>query len=51
MILHHQLILLEEFKECLPLQVKTYLDERKMDQVVVMVDLPHKSTLVKIQLD
>jgi len=48
-----QLILLEEFKGCLPPQLKTYLDERKVEnlhQAAVMVDdysLTHKNTFVK----
>ena len=48
-----QLILLEEFKGCLPAQVKTYLDEKKVEnlcQAAVLVDdylLTHKSTFVK----
>ena len=48
-----QLILLEEFKGSLPPQVKTYLDERKVEnlhQAAIMVDdysLTHKSTFVK----
>ena len=52
-----QLILLEEFKGCLPPQVKTYLDERKVEnlsQAAVLVDdysLTHKSTFVKEEKD
>jgi len=52
-----QLILLEEFKGCLPPQVKTYLDERKVEslhQAAVLVDdysLTHKSTCVKEEKD
>jgi len=53
----HQLILLEEFKGCLPPQVKTYLDERKVEslhQAAVLMDdysLTHKSTFVKEEKD
>ena len=48
-----QLILLEEFKSCLPPHIKTYLDERKADnlaQAAVLADdysLAHKSTFSK----
>ena len=43
-----QLILLEEFKSCLPLHIKTYLDEQA--QAAVFADdysLTHKSTSSK----
>ena len=48
-----QLILLEEFKSCLPPHIKTYLDERKVEnlnQAAVLVDdysLTHKGTFSK----
>ena len=45
-----ELILLEEFKSCLPPQVKTYLKVDNLYQAAVMVDdycLTHKSTFVK----
>ena len=48
-----QIILLEEFKSCLPPHLKTYLDERKVDnlnQAAVSADdysLTHKSTFFK----
>jgi len=52
-----QLILLEEFKGCFSPQVKTYLDERKVEslhQTAVLVNdysLTHKSTFVKEEKD
>ena len=47
------LLLLEEFKSCLPPHIKTYLDERKADnlaQAAALADdysLTHKSTFSK----
>ena len=46
-----QLILIEEFKKCLPSEVKTYIDEKKVEtlnQAAVMADdyiLTHKASL------
>ena len=48
-----QIILLEEFKSCLPPHLKTYLDERKVDnlnEAAILADdysLTHKSTFSK----
>ena len=48
-----QIILLEEFKSCLPPHLKTYLDERKVDKLndaAVLADdysLTHKNTFSK----
>ena len=48
-----QIILLEEFKACLPPHIKTYLDERKvsdLNQAAICADdysLTHKSTFLK----
>ena len=50
-----QLMLLEEFKNCLPAEIKTHLDEQKAEdlhQAAVWADdyaLTHKSTFKKIQ--
>jgi len=49
----HQLMLSEEFKNCLPSEIKTYLDERKADdlhQAAICADgyaLTHKSSFKK----
>ena len=51
-----QLMLLEEFKSCLTPQMKTYLDERKVDglsQTTVLADdysLTHKNNIVLLNL-
>ena len=51
-----QLILIEEFKKCLPSEVKTYIDEKKVEtlnQAAVMVDdyiLTHKASIGKPQI-
>ena len=37
----HQLILIEEFKSCLPINIKTYIDEQKaesLEQATVLAD-------------
>ena len=50
-----QLMLLEEFKGCLPAEIKTHLDERKVEdlhQAAVWADdyaLTHKDVLKKVQ--
>ena len=52
-----QLILLEEFKSCLPPHVKTYLDEHRVEnlsQAAVLADdysLMHKTTFTKHRLE
>ena len=53
----HQLILLEEFKSCLPPLVKTYLDELRVEnlsQAAVLANdysLTHKNTFTKHRLE
>ena len=50
-----QLMLLEEFKGCLPAEIKTYLDDRKVEdlhQAAVWADdyaLTHKGVFKKVQ--
>ena len=51
-----QLMLIEEFKKCLPSEIKTYIDEKKVDtlnQAAVMADdyiLTHKASIGKPQV-
>ena len=49
-----QLLLIEEFKKCLPSEVKTYLDEKKaemLSQAATLADdyvLTHKNTYSRL---